>query len=176
MGDIAVRRCALDDAAAVARIMGDPAVQRETLQPPHPSEADWRQRLADTLASGSRDLLLVAERGGEVVGCAGLHPNGRLARRQHAMTLGIAVASSAQDQGVGSALMAALCEAADRWLGVLRIELTVFTDNAAAIALYRKFGFVEEGVHRAYALRDGHYDDVLAMARLHPQPPLLPET
>ena len=38
---------------------------------------------------------------------------------------------------------------------VLRIELTVYTDNAAAIALYRKFGFEIEGTHRAYALRDG---------------------
>ena len=53
----------------------------------------------------------------------------------------------------------------------LRIELIVFTDNAAAIALYRKFGFELEGTHRAYALRDGRYVDALAMARLHPNPP-----
>jgi putative acetyltransferase len=51
--------------------------------------------------------------------------------------------------------------------------LTVYTDNAGAIALYRKFGFVDEGVHRAFALRDGVYVDALAMARLHPNPPRL---
>jgi len=51
--------------------------------------------------------------------------------------------------------------------------LTVYTDNAAAIALYRKFGFELEGTHRAYGLRDGRYADVHAMARLHPNPPQL---
>jgi putative acetyltransferase len=41
--------------------------------------------------------------------------------------------------------MQAMCDYAERWMGVLRIELTVYTDNAPAIALYRKFGFVDEG-------------------------------
>ena len=44
-------------------------------------------------------------------------------------------------------------------------------DDAAAIALYRKFGFEMEGRHRGYALRDGRYVDAFAMARLHPDPP-----
>ena len=64
--------------------------------------------------------------------------------------------------------MAALTEQADRWLGLRRIELTVWTDNAAAIALYERFGFEREGLHRAFALRDGEYVDALAMARLRP--------
>ena len=71
-------------------------------------------------------------------------------------------------RGVGTALMAALTEQADRWLGLRRIELTVWTDNAAAIALYERFGFEREGLHRAFALRDGEYVDALAMARLRP--------
>jgi putative acetyltransferase len=48
--------------------------------------------------------------------------------------------------------MQALCDYADRWLGLLRLELGVYTDNLRAQALYRRFGFVEEGVQRAYAL------------------------
>ena len=77
----------------------------------------------------------------------------------------------AQGQGVGTALMQALVDDADRWAQVLRLELTVYADNARAIALYRKFGFEVEGTHRAYALRDGACVDALAMARLHPSPP-----
>jgi putative acetyltransferase len=72
---------------------------------------------------------------------------------------------------VATALMAALCDYADRWVGVLRIELTVYTDNAMAIRLYRKFGFELEGTAKGYALRDGTYVDAHAMARLHPNPP-----
>jgi putative acetyltransferase len=131
----------------------------------------WKAKLADILAPGKPDLSLAAELDGEVVGNAGLHPWGTAPRRRHAMHLGIAVLPSAQGCGVGSALMQALCDYADRWAQVLRLELTVYTDNERAIALYRKFGFVTEGTHRAYALRDGRYVDVLAMARLHPDPP-----
>jgi putative acetyltransferase len=67
--------------------------------------------------------------------------------------------------------MQGACDYADGWAHLLRLELTVFVDNQAAIALYRRFGFVEEGRHRAYALRNGRYEDVFSMARLHPNPP-----
>jgi putative acetyltransferase len=87
------------------------------------------------------------------------------------MMLGISVVPEWQRRGVGSALVGALCDYADRWLGLLRLELTVYVDNAPAIALYRKFGFEHEGTHRAYALRDGVYVDAHTMARLHPNPP-----
>ncbi len=109
----------------------------------------------------------------EIIGHAGLHGNKNL-RRQHAWGLGISVRDDWQRRGVGTRLMETMIELADHWLGALRIELTVFTDNAAALALYRKFGFEVEGVHRAYALRDGAYADVTAMARLHPRPPQIP--
>ena len=104
----------------------------------------------------------------------GLHPASAQLRRRHAMNLGLAVAPAAQGHGVGSALMAALCEYADRWAGVLRLELNVFVDNERALRLYRKFGFETEGRMRAYAMRDGQYVDVYTMARLHPNPPGLP--
>lgn len=170
---LTIRRAGPRDAAAFARIMGDPAVYAGVLQPPYADEEVWRARLAENQAPGKTDLVLVAERDGEVVGNAGLHPASAALRRRHAMMLGISVAGSAQRQGVGSALMQALVDYADRWGQVLRIELTVYTDNAAAIALYRRFGFVLEGTQRAYALRDGAYVDAHMMARLHPRPPAL---
>ena len=46
------------------------------------------------------------------------------------------------------------------------MELTVFVDNARAIALYERFGFEREGLMRDYAFRDGAFVDALAMARL----------
>jgi putative acetyltransferase len=170
---ITIRRAAPKDAAAYARILGDPGVYPGLMQLPYTNEDLWRTRLADSCEPGKADLLLCAETDGEVVGTSGLHPVGVALRRRHAMMLGISVAREAQGRGVGTALMGAMCDYADRWAGVLRLELTVYVDNAAAIALYRKFGFVVEGTHRAYALRDGAYADVYAMARLHPQPPRL---
>lgn len=171
---VVVRRVRRDDAAAIAATMSDPQVARGLLQMPHGSEDFWRKRIDDMPAGNAAlDLMLVAERGGIVVGNAGLHGVPAL-RRRHVAMLGVAVACSAQGQGVGTALLASLIDWADRWAQLLRIELTVFSDNAAAIALYRKFGFEHEGTHRAYALRDGVFADVHAMARLHPNPPALP--
>lgn len=170
---ITIRRARPDDAAAIAAMMGDPAVYPGLMQMPFASEEAHRTRLVDSLAPGKVDLLLVAERGGEVVGGSGLHPAGPALRRRHVMTLGISVMPEAQGQGVGTALMQAMCDYAERWMGSLRIELTVYVDNAAAIALYRKFGFEMEGRHRGYAMRDGVFVDAFAMARIHPNPPAI---
>jgi L-phenylalanine/L-methionine N-acetyltransferase len=168
---LTIRRAGTRDAAAFARIMGDPAVYPGLMQLPYTDEDIWRGRLAENAAPGKTDLPLAAELDGEVVGTSGLHPVGAQQRRRHVLMLGVSVLPHAQRRGVGSALMAAMCDYADRWTGALRIELTVYTDNHAAIALYRKFGFEIEGTHRGYALRDGQYVDAYSMARLHPQPP-----
>lgn len=171
---ITLRRATPDDAEAFARIMGDPEVLANLMQLPHPDAAMWRERLAEGRAPGRTDMHLVALRGGEVVGSAGLHPAQQL-RRRHCAMLGISVARGHQRSGVGSALIGALLDYADHWGQILRVELTVFADNAPAIALYERFGFVHEGRHRGFALRRGVYEDVLAMARWHPRPPVLRE-
>ena len=171
---IVVRRATPKDAAAFARVMGDPAVYPGLMQLPFTNAEIWERRLADSCDPAKTDLVLAGELDGEVVATAGLHPVGPQLRRRHVMMLGISVAPAAQRQGVGRALMAAMCDYADNWGGVLRLELQVYTDNAPAIALYRPFGFEIEGTHRAYALRDGRYVDSYTMARLHPHPPTLP--
>ena len=170
---IHIRRAAVQDAPAYARIMGDPAVFPGLMQMPYASDEVWRQRLVDSNVPGKTDLLIVAELNGEVVGTAGLHPVGLQMRRRHAWMLGISVLPSAQGQGVGAALMQALCDYADNWIGALRLELGVYTDNAPALALYRKFNFEIEGTQRAYALRDGRYVDSHLMVRFHPKPPAI---
>ncbi len=166
-----VRRARAADAPDIARMMANPAVYANLMQLPLASESHWRKRMEAQDDPERPDLHLVAEWDGAVVGSAGLHPVPRL-RRRHAAMLGISVAPEAQGQGVGAALMQTLCDYADGWAQILRIELTVFADNARAIALYQRFGFRHEGTHRAYALRDGLYEDVQSMARLHPHPPV----
>ena len=47
-----------------------------------------------------------------------------------------------------------------------RIELEVYASNSAAIALYRRFGFSEEGLKRRARFLDGQYQDILLMALL----------
>ena len=112
----------------------------------------WRKRLAEVSPT---DYLLVATIDGDVVGNLGLHAASKSPRRRHVGDIGMAVRDDRQRRGVGTALMQAAIELADGWLNYQRLELTVYTDNLAAMALYRKFGFAIEGTCRAYAFRDG---------------------
>lgn len=80
------------------------------------------------------------------------------------------VDASHHGRGIGSRLLAAAIDLAENWLNVTRIELTVFVDNRAAVALDEKHGFRIEGESRDYALRDGAYASVYRMARLRPRP------
>ena len=59
-----------------------------------------------------------------------MHPAGAALRRRHVDRDRHVGGAEAQRQGVGTALMQAICDYADRWMGVLRIELTVYVDNA----------------------------------------------
>jgi L-phenylalanine/L-methionine N-acetyltransferase len=69
-------------------------------------------------------------------------------------------------RGVGTALMQAAVDLADKWLNLTRFELEVYTDNAAAIQLYKKCGFTVEGTLAQFSFRDGQYIDSYLMARL----------
>ncbi|WAC72586.1 GNAT family N-acetyltransferase [Roseateles sp. SL47] len=167
-----MRRPTPDDGPAHSALMSHPEVQPWLLGLPYVSPEAWRQRFSTTPDIQSAELTLLALQGDTLVGSAGLHPVGPHPRRRHAMSMGISVLPQVQGQGVASALMSALLRQADDWLGVLRVELTVFADNHRAIRLYERFNFAHEGRLRAYALREGRYMDCLSMARLHPSPPV----
>jgi L-phenylalanine/L-methionine N-acetyltransferase len=170
---LTLRRARIEDAEAFAALMNEPEVHAQLMQLPYADAETWRARLAANNAPGATDLSLVALADGRVVGSAGLHPTGPALRRRHAMMLGISVAIEWQGRGVGHALMGALCDYADHWLGLRRLELNVYTDNHRAIALYRKHGFEVEGLHRGYAMRNGVLTDSHSMARLRPGPPFM---
>jgi RimJ/RimL family protein N-acetyltransferase len=80
--------------------------------------------------------------------------------------IGMVVARDWRGRGVGSALLDAAVDWA-RGHGLHKLSLSVFPHNDAAVALYRKFGFVEEG-HRRKQMRraSGELWDVLDMGLL----------
>ena len=150
-----------EDWPDISEVWAQPGAIAGTLQMPFRSKAAQRERLA-ALRPGVVHLAAVAE--GKVIGTASL---ARLEnRRAHVGTIGMGVHDAWAGKGAGTALMSALLNVADQWMGLRRVELTVYADNARAIGLYERFGFVREGLHRDFALRDGVFVDALAMARL----------
>ena len=164
---VTIRRASVGDAEAIQATFATPKAIAGTLQLPFPSLERWRKWLAD---GAQDDYVLVAEVAGKVVGNLGLHAASKSPRRRHAGALGMSVRDDWQGRGVGTALMAAAIDLADNWLNYTRLELTVYTDNAAALALYRKFGFEIEGTLQNYAFRGGRFIDAYTMARCVPLP------
>ena len=103
---------------------------------------------------GSRTNL-VAELYGDLVGHAAL-----LVVADEGHVTSVAVAPDHQRMGIGRVLLAALCRDAEH-RGLVAMTLEVRVSNAAAIALYRRFGFAPSGVRPGYYADDG--EDALIM-------------
>ncbi|MGH2595507.1 MAG: diaminopimelate decarboxylase [Actinomycetota bacterium] len=109
-----------------------------------------------------REAQVVALDGDRVVGHVYVQREAHPVTR-HVATLGIAVAADHRGKGIGMALMTE----ALRWgrsVGVEKIMLSVYPHNDAAITLYRRFGFVEEGRLVGHSRKSSGYEDEILMS------------
>jgi putative acetyltransferase len=157
-----IRGGSAEDWEAYHRIWSQPSVYWGTLGIPFRSADVDRRRVQER--PPERSWPLVAELDGRVVGNTGIHLDEH--HRSHVGHIGMSVDEAYQGMGVGSALMAAVLDLADNWLGLRRLQLEVYADNDRAIRLYRKGGFETEGTMRSYVFRDGRFVDTLVMGRL----------
>jgi ribosomal protein S18 acetylase RimI-like enzyme len=107
--------------------------------------------------------MYVALEGQTVVGWADITPVD-IPECAHRGMLGMGVVASRRGAGLGEQLLKACLTHAPR-SGIEKIELTVYTSNAPAIALYRKHGFAEIGVSLDYRRLDGVTYDALLMEK-----------
>jgi ribosomal protein S18 acetylase RimI-like enzyme len=112
-------------------------------------------------ASWTLDGTIVAVAGDAVIGSIHVGVSG------HGYgEIGMAIAREWRGRGVGSALMEAAIEWA-RERGLHKLSLGVFAHNAAGLALYRKYGFVEEGRRvKHYRRQSGELWDSIEMGLL----------
>ena len=82
---------------------------------------------------------------------------------RHAGRMGMGLLPGYRGAGLGRQLLTETLDAA-RAIGIERVELEVFASNESAIALYKKMGFVVEGIKKRARKLDGEYDDDLIMA------------
>jgi RimJ/RimL family protein N-acetyltransferase len=149
-----VRAATVGDARGMAELFAAVAEERTGIASEPP--VDVEQRTAQFTASVAFSIVAVADR--QVV--AMIHTN---VSRHGFGELGMLVDREWRGRGVGSALIQATIDWA-REQGLHKLSLEVFALNTAAIALYRKCGFVEEG-HRVrhYRRANGELWDSLVM-------------
>lgn len=143
------------DRRRVALLFAEVAEERVWIGTEPPVDVD--ARAATWLLEGD----LVAEVAGEIVGSIHVQPS------KHGYgEIGMAVQSDWRGRGVGTALMVAAIDWA-RDHGLHKLSLSVFAHNEAAIALYRKFGFVDEGRRiKHYRRQSGEIWDGIDMGLL----------
>lgn len=112
---------------------------------------------------------LVVTDGENVLGWATVVPSSQRAVYAGVGEISIYLDSGAQGQGVGSALMQAIIEAAEQ-KGFWTLFAHIFPQNQASIALHRKFGFDTIGRRKAigkmtYGPMAGKWRDVMLMER-----------
>lgn len=98
-----------------------------------------------------------------VVGWCDIFPMGN-PRLSHRGGLGMGLLSEFRGQGLGSKLLTFVLAHAKKF-GLEKVELQVYTSNTVAMALYKKFGFEQEGLIKKYRKLDGQYFDCLSMAK-----------
>ncbi|MEW9305075.1 GNAT family N-acetyltransferase [Labrys neptuniae] len=158
---LSIRATRLEDVDAITALANLPGYRAGTLRLPYQKPELARRWLE---GQGAEAFNLVAVLDGIVVGNAGLDRYG--GRRSHAAGLGMGVHDDHRGKGIGTALLREIIDAADQWLRIERLELTVFADNLRAIRLYERFGFEQEGFLHNYAFRAGAFADAHLMARL----------
>ena len=154
MSQLTVRPASVADARPMAELLAAVAEERSGIASEPP--VDVAERTVQFTASVPESMVAVA--GDRVIGMIHVEVS-----RHGFGEFGMLVDHEWRDRGVGAALIqAAIGWARDQ--GLHKLCLEVFTQNTAAIALYRKWGFVEEG-HRVkhYRRANGELWDSLVM-------------
>jgi len=112
-----------------------------------------------------KTIFLVAEVAGEIIGftrCEGSN----LSRFRHKAEFGICISREYWCHGIGNVLLENILIWADT-AGIQKISLTVVQINTKAIQLYKRYGFVEEGLLLKDRIhKDGNYYNTVIMGRL----------
>jgi RimJ/RimL family protein N-acetyltransferase len=151
-----VRRATADDARAQAVLFAAVAEERDGIATEPPVDIDGRAAYFARTAGNS--VVAVGVAGGQVIGLLHVEPT-----RHGFGEIGMCVDSGWRGRGVGASLIQAAISLA-RERGLHKLSLEAFAHNAAAIALYRKCGFVQEGVRpRQYRRASGELWDSVIM-------------
>lgn len=160
--ELLIRKVELEDYKRISEIRKMDGVIENILATKDESEDKIKERIIN---KSERDYWYILELNCELVGLAIL--NGHVnPRKKHAASITLMVDSRYHGIGIGKRLMETLIKESEKF-GIIRLELAVFNDNVRAINLYKSFGFIEEGVKKKSAVKNGKYVDEIIMARIN---------
>ncbi len=164
---VRIRRALPEDAGAVLHYLRQVGGETDNLtfggEGPGLTESEEREYLA-RVGGSDNSLAMVATVDDAIVGSL-TFDGGQRQRLRHMGEFGISVAQAYAGLGIGRALIEHMLEWAERGGVVRKINLKVRADNAGAIRLYERMGWVHEGRSTRDTLIDGRFNDCLLMGR-----------
>ena len=119
------------------------------------------EKYIENVLNKKNDLFIIAEIDGEVIGSLGFS-GGLRERNAHVGEFGVSVLKKYWGNKVGEELTRYLINWSKETGLIRKINLIVRTDNERGIHLYKKLGFVEEGLlKRDFLIEDKFYDSLI---------------
>lgn len=164
---IAIREAVIQDAAELIRCVktyvGDSdymVMEAEEFAPDITQGREFIQNFIDS----ENSILIVATHNEKIVGNLDI-TGGRRKRLRHTGLVGMGMLKEYREKGLGSILLQAGIKWARNNRLLEKLWLQILADNEAAINLYRKFDFMEEGRQNAFVKIDDHtYHDNILMS------------
>ncbi|MDQ2841049.1 MAG: GNAT family N-acetyltransferase [Acidobacteriota bacterium] len=160
LANVTIHRATNEDVEGIVDLIAATAAEGSWIATELPFDRPERVGRLKTLLAESSGTAFVATAGSLIIGelTVYTHWPGLLA-------LVMVVSADWRGKGVGSRLM----ESCIRWAqeaGAHKITLEVFPHNDVALALYRKFGFLQEGYFSRHLRRhNGDLWDVMVLSR-----------
>ena len=127
--------------------------------------AEEEGRYLQGKTESSNEIEILAEVDGAVAGSAGIDCVGTREKIRHRSDFGISILKDYWNLGIGTALLEACIECAEK-AGYEQIELTVVADNHTAISMYQKAGFTEFGRNpKGFKSRLTGYQEIIFMRK-----------
>jgi phosphinothricin acetyltransferase len=153
-----------DDLPGIVAILNEAIANSDATLTSEPVTVAERRDWFEGFGPAGPHRLVVARRGGRVLGYAASQPYRDHPAFRETVEVSIALDVGGRGQGVGAALYRALFEALARE-PVHSALAAIIVPNEASVALHRRFGFTEVGTFYEYAIKRGRYLSALWMER-----------
>ncbi|MDW7650730.1 MAG: GNAT family protein [Bacillota bacterium] len=164
---VQIREAVTDDAANIINYLDKIAAETDYLTF-GPGELRISEKEQKTFIrrclDDPRRVLYVAETDEEIVGAVDFRP-GERPRVSHAGEFGVSVLKRFWGFGIGTELVRTLLTWAEQSGHVRKLNLKVRSDHSAAIHVYRKLGFADEGRIAREFFVEGRFFDALCMGK-----------
>ncbi|SNX55073.1 GNAT family N-acetyltransferase [Thermoanaerobacterium sp. RBIITD] len=160
---LAIREANIKDAKGIVKLIDSVGKEKLYMVTENYTLTEEEERQLIRKLNHEKDLILVADYGGNIIGCLTLfrYYGGRSPKVQHVGEIGISIDSEFRNNGIGSKLFEYTIEWAKR-KNYKKLCLSVFSSNLNAIHLYEKYGFQIEGRRKQqFKIGDNYVDEIL---------------